>query len=187
MGTKPSYQAVPFSGAKGSGDTGSGLGNKSTHGAPVAYYQSLHDNNQLDKIEEIGEPEQMPVELNLYSNVFSGAEVLQKFHNSVQYTSRFVWLNAVTGTIHMSQHMSKDRRHREANLAEVTDVVVGPPAKRKQLEGEDESIYSKNCLTINFKKGGGIDLQLKSEVERDEWLDALTKILLQLSQDSNHN
>ena len=87
MGVKPSYQAVPFSGHKGSGDTGSGLGAKSTHGAPIAYYQALND-NPLDKIEEIGEPEHLPIELNLYSNVFSGAEVLQKFHNSVQYTTR---------------------------------------------------------------------------------------------------
>ncbi len=29
-----------------------------------------------------------PIELNLYSNVFSGAEVLQKFHNSLSYTTR---------------------------------------------------------------------------------------------------
>lgn len=106
--------------------------------------------------------------------------VFIRFH----FCIRFVWLNAVTGTIHMSQHMSKDRRHREANLADVTDVVAGPPMKRKQIEGEDESIYLKNCLTINFKKGGGIDLQFKSEEERDEWLDALTKILQQLRQDS---
>lgn len=83
----------------------------------------------------------------------------------------------------MSQHMSKDRRHREASLADVTGVVAGPPAKRKPSEGEDESIYMRNCLTINFKRGGGIDLQFKNEDERDEWLDALTKILQQLKQD----
>lgn len=88
MGVKPSYQAVPFSGAKGTGDTGGGLGNKSTHGAPIAYYQALRD-SPLESIEEIGEPERMPLELDLYSNVFSGADVLQKFHNSLQYTSRF--------------------------------------------------------------------------------------------------
>lgn len=86
----------------------------------------------------------------------------------------------------MSQHMSKDRRHREASLADVTDVVAGPPVKRKHVEGEDESIYMKHCLTINFKKGGGIDLQFKSEEERDEWLDAFTKILQQLARDANH-
>ena len=84
----------------------------------------------------------------------------------------------------MSQHMSKERRHREASLADVTDVVAGPPAKRKHVEGEDESVFTENCLTINFKRGGGIDLQFKNEEERDEWFDALTKILQQLKQDA---
>ena len=80
----------------------------------------------------------------------------------------------------MSQHMSKDRRHREASLADVTAVVAGPPAKRSIVEGEDESIYVNKCLTISFKRGGGIDLQFKNKEERDEWLDALTKILKQI-------
>jgi hypothetical protein len=82
----------------------------------------------------------------------------------------------------MSQHMSKERRHKEASLADVTSVVAGPPAKRKPLaDGESESVYVDNCLTINFRKGGGIDLQFSSKQERDEWLDALTTIFLQLT------
>lgn len=34
------------------------------------------------------------------------------------------------------------------------------------------------CLTINFKRGGGIDLMLKTEPERDNWYSVLTKIVL---------
>lgn len=97
------------------------------------------------------------------------------------YICRFVWLNAVSNTIHMSQHMSKDRRHKEASLADVTSVVAGPPAKRRApVEGEDERSFMRKCLTINFRKGGGIDLQFSSEKERDEWHAALSKIIMQL-------
>lgn len=87
VGSKSSYQSIPLAGANGNGNSSGGAGSASAQGAPAAYYQSLKD-SPLDKIEEIGEPEPMPIELNLYSSVFSGAEVLQKFHNSVQYTSR---------------------------------------------------------------------------------------------------
>ena len=87
MGHQKSYQAIPFSGKIGTGDTGSGLGNKSTHGAPIAHYQALLKASQLEEEEEELR-QHTPIELNLYSNVFSGAEVLQKFNNSVQYTSR---------------------------------------------------------------------------------------------------
>jgi hypothetical protein len=80
-GDKHSYQAVPSSGGQGDNKGGS----SSSRGASTAYYNATNDH--LEKIDEIGEP-QKPIEMNLYSNVFSGAEVLQKFHNSVQYTSR---------------------------------------------------------------------------------------------------
>jgi hypothetical protein len=35
---------------------------------------------------------------------------------------RFVWINLKTRTIHMSQHMTKERRHKEASLNDVTSV-----------------------------------------------------------------
>lgn len=44
---------------------------------------------------------------------------------------RFVWINHETKTIHMSQYMTKERRHKEASLCDVTSIVAGPPVKKK--------------------------------------------------------
>lgn len=74
----------------------------------------------------------------------------------------------------MSQHMTKERRHKEASLLDVTSVVAGPPVKRKTQPATD---ISDMCLTVNFKRGGGIDLQFKSMKERDLWYDTLTKLV----------
>jgi hypothetical protein len=105
---------------------------------------------------------------------FTGCEVLQKFNNNTAYNKRFVWLNSTSRTIHMSQHMTKERRHKEASLSDVTSVVAGPPAKKK-ADAVDN--VSELCLTVNFKRGGGIDLQFKSKEDRDVWYNTLLHIV----------
>lgn len=105
---------------------------------------------------------------------FTGCEVLQKFNNNTGYNKRFVWLNSTSRTIHMSQHMTKERRHKEASLSDVTSVVAGPPAKKK---AETEENFSDLCLTVNFKRGGGIDLQFKTKEDRDVWFNTLLHIV----------
>mmetsp|Transcript_13580 Transcript_13580/g.20382 ORF Transcript_13580/g.20382 Transcript_13580/m.20382 type:complete len:200 (-) Transcript_13580:161-760(-) len=108
---------------------------------------------------------------------FKGCEVLQKFNNNQSYTKRYVWLNNSSRTIHMSQHMTKERRHKEASLADVTSVVAGPPVKKKP---EADCGIADLCLTVNFKRGGGIDLQFKSKEERDSWYDTLLGIVAEI-------
>lgn len=76
----------------------------------------------------------------------------------------------------MSQYMTKDRRHKEASLSDVTSVVAGPPSKSKRAGGEPEGL----CLTVNFKRGGGIDLLFQSEQERNVWFTTLKKIVVKL-------
>ena len=88
---------------------------------------------------------------------------------------RFVWVNALDDTIHMSQHMSKDRRHKEANLDDVTSVISGL-APKLIPDGDKQQLPHEKLLTINFKKGGGIDLIFNTERERDEWHDAIQRI-----------
>lgn len=105
---------------------------------------------------------------------FTGCEVLQKFNNNTAYNKRFVWLNSTSRTIHMSQHMTKERRHKEASLSDVTSVVAGPPAKKKAEAVENVTDL---CLTVNFKRGGGIDLQFKSKADRDVWYNTLLHIV----------
>jgi len=84
----------------------------------------------------------------------------------------------------MSQHMTKERRHKEASLSDVTSVVAGPPAKKK-AEGAAASV-SDLCLTVNFKRGGGIDLQFKSKSDRDCWYNTLLRIVSEFDQDINN-
>ena len=74
----------------------------------------------------------------------------------------------------MSQHMTKERRHKEASLSDVTSVVAGPPAKKKADTVENVSDL---CLTVNFKRGGGIDLQFKCKEDRDVWYNTLLHIV----------
>ena len=74
--------------------------------------------------------------------------------------------------------MTKERRHKEASLEDVTDVVAGPPSK---LGNNSKSIDGNVCLTIQFKRGGGIDLKFSSSKNRNEWFDLLHRILMQIN------
>ena len=56
------------------------------------------------------------------------------------------------------------RRHKEASLADVTSVGKGGPRRMRNMEGNISS-----CLTVNFQKGGGIDLRFTTDAERDLW------------------
>ena len=125
--------------------------------------------------------EKYALEFDPNCSVFEGTEVLQKFTNKSTYDTKFVWVNIHSRTIHMSQYMTKDRRHKEASLTDVTSVVAGPPvkSKRSSLSGANGDVVDANCLTINFKRGGGIDLQFKTETERILWFSTLKKIILQ--------
>lgn len=128
----------------------------------------------------------------LRSSIFEGASVDQKFTQRHVYEERFVWVNLdpkepkskstvdkneeandTRGTIHMSTHQTKDRRHKEASLADVTSVERGPPKKPKAASGEE----CLNCLTVNFQRGGGIDLRFSTDAECDLWYQVLNKIV----------
>ena len=51
---------------------------------------------------------------------FKGLHVDLKFTSKSSYESKFVWLNSYSNTIHMSQVASKEKRHKEASLADVS-------------------------------------------------------------------
>ena len=113
---------------------------------------------------------------------FAGIEMDLKFTSKSTYEKKFVWLNSYSHTIHMSMTPVKEKRHKEASLADVTDVISGPPNKCKELTPAHESL----CLTVNFKRGGGIDLKFESETERDLWfktLNILTKEVAKLAKE----
>lgn len=112
---------------------------------------------------------------------FAGLELDLKFTSKSSYEKKFVWLNSYSHTIHMSLSQVKEKRHKEASLADVTQIIAGPPNKCKDLTPAHESL----CLTVNFKRGGGIDLKFTSEAQRDLWykmLNALVKEITSLTE-----
>ena len=52
-------------------------------------------------------------------SVFKGIMLDLKFTSKSSYEQKFVWLNSYSNTIHMSQTTSKEKRHKEASLADV--------------------------------------------------------------------
>ena len=118
---------------------------------------------------------------DLKSPVFEGSTVDQKFSNKSTYDSKFVWINFDARTINLSEYTNKGKRHKEASLSDVVNVVAGPPDKHKAIDSNNPGVTKKldisTCLTITFVRGGGIDLRFKDEVERDAWYVALTKLL----------
>jgi hypothetical protein len=53
-------------------------------------------------------------------SVFKGIMLDLKFTSKSSYEQKFVWLNSYSNTIHMSQTTSKEKRHKEASLADVS-------------------------------------------------------------------
>lgn len=120
-------------------------------------------------------------------SIFEGLEIKQKFNNKSTYDSRFIWVSLNTRTIHMSQYMTKERRHKEASLNDVTEVTIGYPEKMKPNTKASEvgdiadAIKENCCMTITFKRGGGIDLLFNSVTDRDLWYTALKRMLSEFS------
>ncbi len=77
----------------------------------------------------------------------------------------------------MSNFISKDRRHKEANLSGVISIIAGPPLKTSE---KNITELAPRSLTINFEVGGGIDLIFYTESSRDLWRDTLKKIILSI-------
>jgi len=78
----------------------------------------------------------------------------------------------------MSDHSSKERRHKEASLTDVTDFVLGMPKRFK----EGLVPIPEHCLTVVFKRGGGIDLKFDTENTRNIWAETLSRIVSQVKE-----
>ncbi len=115
--------------------------------------------------------------------VFKGCVVEQKFSNKSGYDTKFAWINIDSRSLNLSEHMTKERRHKEASLVDVVSVSAGPPEKFKAVLGPNGAPEpfkeSHLCLSVKFVRGGGIDLKFKTEQERDSWHDVITTIVLQ--------
>ena len=118
-------------------------------------------------------------ESNIDDVVFQPLLLEQKFANKSTYEIKYAWINIITGTLNISDHSSKDRRHKQASLTDVKRVIAGPPEKFKSRGGGDdaESLKPEQCLTLQFSRGGGVDLKFKGREERDNWNDVISRFL----------
>ena len=122
------------------------------------------------------------LEFDPNASIFRGMVVQQKFFNKSSYDPKFVWVNLQTRSLCLSEHSIKERRHKEANIADITGVIAGPPEKYKasvNTNGEATPLNGELCLSVKFVRGGGIDLQFPSTQERDNWYQVLTRLILQ--------
>ena len=115
------------------------------------------------------------------ASIFEGAFLDQKFTSKTTYEPRFVWINLESLTIHMSQHNTKERRHKEASLTDVTNVIRGAPQRAKSTT--DGTNIENVCMTVNFQRGGGIDLKFATAAECDTWYQILSKVVTHLKKD----
>lgn len=130
-----------------------------------------------DTVEEANQAK----EFDLNSPVFAGSVVDQKFSNKSTYDQKFVWINIDSRTLNLSEYRTKEKRHKEASLTDVVNVVAGPPEKFKATvseTGEVEKLNVACCMSVTFVRGGGIDLKFKTEAERDAWYVAITKLMV---------
>jgi hypothetical protein len=109
--------------------------------------------------------------------VFEILQIEQKFTSKLLYEKKFVWVNLSARSIHMSEYNSKERCHKEASLSDVTAVELGVPKKFE----EGLAPIADHCLTVVFKRGGGIDLKFDNQNTRDIWAETLTKIVAQIN------
>ena len=116
MGLNCSDCCAKDSGATGSYTAISAAGDDAFHNAGVELISSITK------------------EVDPTASIFTGTFVDQKFTSKTTYEPRFVWVNLDSLTIHMSQHNTKERRHKEASLADVTNVERGAP---KRVKGDN--------------------------------------------------
>ena len=116
---------------------------------------------------------------DLSLKVFQGLSVDQKFTSSRSFEKRFIWINHESRTLHMSQYDTKERRHKEASLADVTSVDKRPPQKYKKVHDDEPNETDERFLTVHFVRGGGIDLRFDNTSERDIWFSVFDRFVKQ--------
>lgn len=124
--------------------------------------------------------------------VFRGMLVQQKFSTKSSYDTRFAWIKLDARTLCLSEHQTTTRRHKAARIADMTGLIAGPP-ERFKAPADAALCNWDTFLSIQFHRGGGIDLRFESKAERNLWFDVLERLINQqraLDEDApaiNHN
>jgi len=114
--------------------------------------------------------------LDANSPVFMGTVVHEKYIKESKFEQKFVWVDISNHTIHMSAFLhNKTKHHKEASLAHIVSVKAGPP---KKVDPQSDVVTANRCITICFKRGGGVDFVFATEEERNLWYETLGKIII---------
>lgn len=81
------------------------------------------------------------------------------------------------GTLNMSTFPTKDRRHKEASLKDISNFNNDPPLRMKKLTENEADITDDLYVNIEFFRGNGVDLRFPSTECRDEWFDEFSKVM----------
>lgn len=142
-------------------------------------YSSIPEGSELSTVNIIGgRSNSAALNYDANASIFVGLEIEQKFTNKNAFEDKFVWVDAKASTIHLSQYVKKDKRHKEASLADIANVQPGLPVKYDKSDSKLK-LDPTCCLTINFKKGG-IDLKFKDKTTRDLWAEVISQLISQL-------
>ena len=76
-------------------------------------------------------------------------------------------------TLNLSDHLTKERRHKEANLSDIVDVLKALPLKYKEAEPSEEG----KCLSVKFIRGGGIDIKFDDAADCNLWYNTIKNII----------
>jgi hypothetical protein len=147
----------------------------------IEFPEDEHKEEEPHSLVQVNTPVRSEMlDIDLSSPVFKGTTAMQKFSNKSTYDSKYLWINVHNRTLNLSEYNSKEKRHKEASIGDIVNVVAGPPEKYKPLvdeKGEAEKLNIGQCLSVTFVRGGGIDLKFLTEAERDAWYIALTKLM----------
>jgi len=114
--------------------------------------------------------------LDANSTVFLGTVVMEKYIKESKLEEKFVWVDVSNHTLHMSTYLhNKTKHHKEASLASIVSIKAGPPRK---IDPNSDVNTANRCITINFKRGGGVDFLFATEEERNLWYETLGKIII---------
>ena len=101
-----------------------------------------------------------------------------KYSKKDSFSNRFVWVDAESDKLSMSQFNTKDRKHKEAFISDISSIAIGAVSKIRAKDGDnkdsiDDNVDGKLSLAINFVKGGGVDMIFESTAKRDLWFNEL--------------
>ena len=112
-----------------------------------------------------------------YFHVLDGCSAGTKFTGKTSYDEKYLWINVDDKTIHVSPFTNKNKEHKEASMLDIIKVSKCFP---KRYSNKNK-LNIDCCITIEFERGGSIDILFENSALRDSWFEVLTLSCPQIS------